>query len=399
MHPSDEIRGISSNHLSNKRIILAVTGSIAAVETIKLSRELIRHGAEIIPVMTPAATKIIHPDALWFSTGKEQIINLTGETEHVTYCGDVKNPVDLLLISPCTANTISKIIHGIDDTSVTTFATTAIGAHHPVIIVPAMHRSMYDHTIIQKNIKNLQKIGIEIIDPFLEKNKAKMASIPEITARVIRKIGKNDLNGKKVLIIGGACSEPVDSVRSLTNESSGKTAVSLALNAYLRGAAVDLWYGTSPERVPEYISKIDFSNVKDVETLIHTTNMTHYNIIIVCAALSDFIPEQIPHKISSDQKQLQISCKKADKILPLIRKKAQNSCLVAFKLETSEKSLNKKSKELKQKYDLDIVVGNLTPSLHSEKTLVYIHKDDAIIKISKTKKEFADELFNIIKSK
>ena len=122
MHPADEIRGSKSKKLSKKRIILGVTGSIASVETIKLSRELIRHGADVIPVMSPSATKIIHPDAIWFATGNKPIIELTGATEHVSYCGLVKNPADLLLISPCTANTISKIAHGIDDTSITTFA-------------------------------------------------------------------------------------------------------------------------------------------------------------------------------------------------------------------------------------------------------------------------------------
>jgi phosphopantothenoylcysteine decarboxylase/phosphopantothenate--cysteine ligase len=169
MHPVDEIRGIKSKKLTNKKIILSVTGSIAAVETIKLSRELIRHGAEIIPVMSQNATKIIHPDALWFATGNKPIIQLTGATEHVTLCGKVKNPIDLQLICPCTANTISKIALGIDDTTVTTFATTALGSEIPIIIVPAMHISMYKHPILQKNIKNCKKIGIKFIDPIIEK--------------------------------------------------------------------------------------------------------------------------------------------------------------------------------------------------------------------------------------
>ena len=115
MHPSDEIKGIKSKILLNKKIILGITGSIASVENIKLSRELIRHGAEVIPVMSKASTKIIHPDSLEFATGKKPILELTGKTEHVSYCGRVKEKANMLLISPCTANTISKIAHGIDD--------------------------------------------------------------------------------------------------------------------------------------------------------------------------------------------------------------------------------------------------------------------------------------------
>ncbi|HEC72138.1 MAG TPA: hypothetical protein ENI36_00875, partial [Thermoplasmatales archaeon] len=119
MHPVEEIKGEKSNKLSNKRIVVGITGSIAAVETVKLCRELIRHGAEVYPVMTESATKIIHPDALEFATGKKPILRLTGKIEHVELCGKTRNPADLLLIVPCTANTISKIALGIDDTPVT----------------------------------------------------------------------------------------------------------------------------------------------------------------------------------------------------------------------------------------------------------------------------------------
>ncbi|RLG28848.1 DNA/pantothenate metabolism flavoprotein, partial [Methanosarcinales archaeon] len=105
MHPVEDIRGIKRAILLNKKIVLGVTGSIAAVETVKLARELIRHGADVIPVMTHASTKIIHPDALWFATGNKPVVELTGKTEHVSFCGMVKEPADLFLISPCTANT------------------------------------------------------------------------------------------------------------------------------------------------------------------------------------------------------------------------------------------------------------------------------------------------------
>ncbi|MDX1799051.1 MAG: flavoprotein, partial [Candidatus Lokiarchaeia archaeon] len=176
MHPSEEIKGIKSNLLKNKTIILAVTGSIASVEDVKLSRELIRHGAEVIPIMSNSATKIIHPYSLEFATGNKPILELTGKTEHVFYCGKVKKHADLLLISPCTANTISKIAHGIDDNVVTTFATTAIGSNIPIIIVPAMHISMYNHKIVQDNINLLKKNGITFIEPIITSNKAKIAN-------------------------------------------------------------------------------------------------------------------------------------------------------------------------------------------------------------------------------
>ena len=261
MHPVNDIVETKGSFLKNKKIVLAVTGSIAAVETIKISRELIRYGAKVIPVMTKAATKIIHPDALWFATGKKPIIELTGDTEHVSYLGKVKKPADLLLICPATANTISKIAHGIDDTAVTTFATTAIGSKTPVIIVPAMHLSMYDHEIVQENIDKLKKIDINFIEPEIVKNKAKLCSNEKIVANVIKIIGKNDYKGKKVLVIGGPTQEYIDDIRVITNISSGQTAVNISKNAFFRGADVELWHGNIKSLIPEYIKKHTFLQI------------------------------------------------------------------------------------------------------------------------------------------
>ncbi len=98
MHPAEELRGKKTNKLLHKRIVLGITGSIAAVECVKLARDLIRHGATVYPVMTPSATRIIHPDAIEFATGHKPVIQLSGQTEHVSWCGLVQDPVDLLLI-------------------------------------------------------------------------------------------------------------------------------------------------------------------------------------------------------------------------------------------------------------------------------------------------------------
>jgi phosphopantothenoylcysteine decarboxylase/phosphopantothenate--cysteine ligase len=192
MHPSAALNGIKSDKLSGKRIILGVTGSIAAVETVKLARELLRNGAEVIPVMTTSASKIIHPDSLWFATGNKPILELSGEVEHVSYCGEVPDRADLLLIAPATANTISKIAGGIDDTPVTSFATTALGSGIPIMIVPAMHYSMYANPFVKQNLEILagHEDSIEFIEPRLEENKAKIAETPEIVTRVIF-IGSN----------------------------------------------------------------------------------------------------------------------------------------------------------------------------------------------------------------
>ena len=144
--------------LAGKQIVIAVTGSIAAVEVIKLIHALRRCGAVVQPVMSHAATGIIHPDALTYASGRETITRLSGHVEHITWCGE-GGSADLLLIAPCTANTLGKIACGIDDTPVTTFATTALGSKKPVIVVPAMHNSMYRHPAVTENILKLKHMG------------------------------------------------------------------------------------------------------------------------------------------------------------------------------------------------------------------------------------------------
>lgn len=372
MHPSDEIRGIKSKNLYNKRIILGVTGSIAAVETIQLSRELIRHGADVYPVMSKAAAKIIHPYSLEFATGNRPVLEITGKTEHVFYCGRVKNPVDLLLISPCTANTISKIAHGIDDTSVTTFATTAIGSGIPVLIVPSMHLSMYDHKIVQENIEKCKKIGIKFIEPFIEKNKAKMSDIDEIVANVIKNIGRRDLLDKKILVIGGSTAESIDDVRAVISRSSGKTAVWLSKNSFYRGADVELLYGWNQESIPNYIRSDKFESINDLIKKLEIKNLKKYDIIVVCAALADYTPKKSKGKIFSGKEKFVLEMTPTPKIISRLRKLSPNSIIVGFKVEENIDKLKEKAFELLKKNNIDFVVANTISAFSSDDNEIWI---------------------------
>jgi phosphopantothenoylcysteine decarboxylase/phosphopantothenate--cysteine ligase len=398
MHPADEIRGIKSKLLFKKRIILAVTGSIAAVETIKLARELIRHGADVYPVMSQSATKIIHPDSLWFASGKKAIVELTGATEHVSFCGKVEKPVDLLLICPCTANTISKIARGIDDTSVTTFATTAIGSGVPIMIIPAMHLSMYDHKIVQKNIEKCKKMGIKFIEPIIEKNVAKMVEIDEIVSNVIREIGKKDFLKKKILIIGGPTAEKIDDVRIITNLSSGKTAVSLAKNAFFRGADVELLYGLGKEIVPNYIKKINFESVNELDKILKKINLKVFDFIILCAALSDYLPKKQKGKIKSKKEKFVLEMIPAQSIISKLRKMAPKSKIIGFKLEEKKANLKEKAMNLLKNNDLDFVVANLINGLNKDQNEIWIFDKKGKTFYKKGKKEeLADYILDIIK--
>ncbi|EQD48900.1 bifunctional phosphopantothenoylcysteine decarboxylase/phosphopantothenate synthase, partial [mine drainage metagenome] len=256
MHPSRVIRGTRSRQLSGRTIVIGVSGSIAAVEVVKIVRELLRHGADVRAVMSPEATRIITPESLEFATGHPPILQLSGSVEHVSLLGPGEGRADLYLIAPATANTLGKIAHGIDDTPVTTFASVALGGGVPLLVAPAMHAHMGKSPAVTENLALLQRWGVEVIAPQAAEGEEKLASPEEVAAAVLRRLSDSAWSGRTVTVIGGGSREPIDSVRSITNESTGDTAVALASQAHLRGARVELWLGAHTARVPPYLRVI-----------------------------------------------------------------------------------------------------------------------------------------------
>jgi len=198
-----EITGTKSTLLAGKRIAIGITGSVAVLEIVKLARTLMRYGATVYAAMTKAAVELVQPDLVEWAIGNPVITKLTGQIEHVHLCGQHPDKADLLLIAPSTANTIGKIANGIDDTVVTTFATTAFGTGIPIAIVPAMHATMYDNPMVVENISKLKKEGVHFIGPRIEEGKAKIATNEEILEQVIGIIIPNDYLKKKIVVTAG----------------------------------------------------------------------------------------------------------------------------------------------------------------------------------------------------
>jgi phosphopantothenoylcysteine decarboxylase / phosphopantothenate---cysteine ligase len=165
------------------KIVVGVSGSVAALRTPELVRELVRQGFEVECAMSDAARSIIHPYALEWASQRKVIVRLTGLVEHVRLLG-VGGEAKALLICPATSNTISKIASGIDDTTVTTMAATALGCGRKVIIVPAMHQSLYENPFVAENIAKLKKAGVVFVGPRMEEGKAKVAEEAEIIEAV-----------------------------------------------------------------------------------------------------------------------------------------------------------------------------------------------------------------------
>jgi phosphopantothenoylcysteine decarboxylase/phosphopantothenate--cysteine ligase len=355
MHPSHSIRGMKSAKLRGKRIVLGITGSIAAVHSVELARELIRYGADVHAVMSREGTNIITPWAMEFATGNPVTVQIDGRVQHVALLGDFSDKADLFLIAPCTANTLSKIACGIDDTTVTTMATIAIGSKVPVLLAPAMHASMFENPMVKENMERLERAGIGFIGPRMEGKKAKIADTTDIVAAVLRQLGDLSYQGKKVLVVGGSSEEPIDGMRVITNRGTGETAVELAQAAYEMGAEVELWMGRCSVPLPGHIPTRRFRTVNDLIALIDGVD---HDLVLVPAALSDFAPVPEKGKISSGKGKVTLELRALPKVLPLLTGK--NAKVIGFKAgsEVEEEDLLQQANACKMKSGLNAIVAN-----------------------------------------
>lgn len=344
-HPSKNIIGTKGNELRGKRVVLCITGSVAAVRCVEIARELMRHGAEVFAVMSPMSQKIIHPYLMEWATANPVVTELTGKVEHVALAGDHVDKADLVLVAPATANTISKIACGIDDTTVTSTVSTALGAKIPVLIVPAMHRSMYEHPILKENIEKLKSFGVEFINPRIEEETAKIAETSEIVKAVIRRLMlKGDLKGLKFLITAGPTMEHIDPIRVITNKSSGKMGVPVAEEALQRGAEVTLVYGPGLVPPPQGANTILVETTEQMyEAVVSELKSKNYDVVVAVAAVADWTPEKpYKEKISTEKTtSLSLKLKPTRKIVNEIKKIHPDIFLVAFRAE-----YNKSDKEL-----------------------------------------------------
>lgn len=365
-HPSKDIIETKGTILSGKTICMCLTGSVAIVNAPIIARELMRLGAEVITVLSKAATALIDPSLMHWATGNPVIVKLTGEVEHVLLAGyrpNAAGKADLILVCPATANTISKIANGIDDTPVTTVVSTAFGSSIPIVIVPAMHESMF-HPILEKNISTLKKHGMDILGPRISEGKAKIARLDDIIDRVIDLlITKKDFEGIKVLITAGPTREPIDEVRFVSNRSSGRMGIELAKEVAARGADVLLIAGECMVKIPDYINTVNVETTDDfINAVKNELSSKDYNMFISAAAISDYKPiERIEGKISSDEvKELQVNMRLTPKIIDEARRKNYKVYIVGFKAETnvSRTQLIDRAYKRLLKSEIELIVAN-----------------------------------------
>jgi phosphopantothenoylcysteine decarboxylase/phosphopantothenate--cysteine ligase len=363
-HPSTHIKGTKGEELKGKRIVLCITGSVAAVQCPEIARTLMRHGADLFAVMSPMAQKIIHPYLMEWATGNPVVTELTGKIEHVALVGQHPEMADLVLVAPATANTISKIACGIDDTTVTSVVSTAFGSNCPIIIVPAMHESMYNHPILTENIKKLKALGVDFVGPRIEEGKAKIAETKDIVEAVIRRLLiRQDFSGLKVLVTAGPTLEYIDPVRVVTNRSSGKMGVAMAEEALERGAEVILVYGPGATVPPARFRMISVETTEQMrEAVISELKSRKYDVVVAVAAAADWTPEKpYAYKVSTHKfNLLDLKLKPTSKIIDEVKKVSPKTFLLAFRAEYDlpEKELIESAYKILLSSKADLIAAN-----------------------------------------
>lgn len=281
------------SNLANKHILLGVTGSIAAYKAADIASKLTQAGAQVDVILTGAGEKFVSPLTFQSVTGRKAFTDndLWGDQAHVMHISLGKT-ADLLVIAPCTADTMAKLAHGIADNLLTV---TALAAKCPMLIAPAMDGGMFDHPATQENLKTLQTRGVLVTGPAAGhlasglQGTGRMVEPSEVLGQIRVALGKNGiLAGKKVVVTAGGTQEAIDPVRVITNHSSGKQGYALAQAALDAGAEVTL-ITTPTALTPPVGAKV--VNVKSVQDMLDALLAESADALIMAAAAADFRPK------------------------------------------------------------------------------------------------------------
>jgi len=351
--------------LQGVQVALGVSGSIAAVKTVELAHELRRQGASVRGVTTPAAEWIINPWSLEFATDNPVVTELTGAVEHVELCGR-EGWADVLLIAPATANTVGKMAAAIDDSPVTTCATTAIGADLPVVVAPAMHEPMYDHPGVLESIDTLESWGVQFVDPRIEEGKAKIATEDAIATELARATTPDSLTDRTVVVTSGATTESIDPIRTLSNRASGRTGRAVARACYARGAEVVLVHD-GPDLPWATVERAESAREMTDAVLDHVADA---DALVSAAAISDYTVETASEKIRSGQTDLTLDLTPTPKLIDTVREAAPDLPIVGFKAESDgdDTELIERARSLQERAGLAFVVGNRVSVMGEEET-------------------------------
>lgn len=347
--------------LEGKRILVGVTGGIAIYKTLSLLSMLNKAKAETRVVMSPGAQEFIRP--LTFQTMSQHRVytDAFGEEDHFIPHIDLTRECDAFLIAPASADAIAKIAHGLADDLLTA---TALASHCPLLLAPAMNVYMYRNPATQANLSLLRERGITIVEPNAgwlacnEVGEGRMPEAQELFAVLEEFFTPKDLRGKKILVTAGPTRERIDPVRFLTNDSSGRQGLAIAVEAQKRGAEVTLIHGPLEVEIPASMKQIAISSTRDLLEALEK-NFASCQALIMAAAPSDYAPvreagEKLTKKDTGDRWRLELV--QNPDILQKLSEQKTNQVMIGFAAETVDGLAHAREKRVRK--GLDYIVLN-----------------------------------------
>jgi phosphopantothenoylcysteine decarboxylase/phosphopantothenate--cysteine ligase len=358
-----------------RRIVLGVTGSIAAYKSAELARYFVTRGYEVQVVMTDSAREFITPLTFESITGKPVTTGFWEETKpgaigHIA----LADWADILVVAPASADFLAKLAHGFSDSAL---LAVALATKAPILVAPAMNVNMYDHPQTQDNIEHLRKRGVLVVDPEDGElacgwsGKGRLANHREIFWHTRRALSPHDLEGRKILISTGPTREPIDPVRFISNRSSGKMGVALASEAFRRGASVTLVHGPipGPLKVPAAVTLCPVVTARQMRDAVFSRALpqdgsTPFDVVIMAAAVADYRPESSQlQKIKKVEAPSSIAVVANPDILEELgatKGESRYPLLVGFAVETGEvDELLMEVRRKRSQKNADLMVGNL----------------------------------------
>lgn len=393
------------HYIKDKKILLGISGGIAAYKATFLVREWVKSGAEIEIIMTKSAQEFIKPLTFETLIGKKIHTTLFPENEFsATVHIDLADWADAVIIAPATANIIAKIRYGLGDDLL---STVCLAAHNKLIVAPAMNSNMWSNPAVQENIDTLDKRGVVVIPPDSGDLACGYTGIGRLQDSwylnhwLSFKLAKpKSLKGKNVLITAGRTEEEIDPARIITNRSTGKMGFALAAEAFYRGANVVLVSGPNDLNVPPTIK---YFPVKTAEEMLKVVkeNWKDTDIFVSSAAVADYKPKQrFEQKVKKDKIESILELTKNPDILSTMSKNKGKSILIGFAVET-ENVKNNALKKMREK-NLDLIVVNNPKDLNStfatdtNKVIILNKKGEETKLPLMSKSEVAKNIFDLI---
>ncbi len=326
-----DITGSHGDELAGKRIALCVTASASIYRAPETARLLMRHGADVIPVMTREAASLLSPEVMRWATGNDPVVEVTGRIEYVELT-EGKGRVDAVVVAPMTENAAAKVVGGIADDAVSLLVSCALGSGIPVVVAPAMHASMYSSPVVRDLMARLRSLGIVVVGPTVKEGKAKLAQPEDVLDAVIYATWPKPLSGRRYVVTAGPTRERIDMVRFVTNPSSGRMGLELARVLRALGGDVTIVHGPISLRPPWDVKAVGVESAREMLAAVLGA-LEGADGLFAAAAVADYEPAEVHSgKIESRRHPtLQLTLRATPKVVEEVRRSFPGIDLVLFK--------------------------------------------------------------------